>query len=65
MRVTVLIAIEFAFCSFVLAGVAAKAQQTATTPNESESLIYSLKGPDLFRAYCASCHGVGGKGDGA
>ena len=27
-------------------------------------LIYSLKGPDLFRSYCASCHGRDGKGDG-
>jgi mono/diheme cytochrome c family protein len=27
-------------------------------------LIQSLKGPDLYRGYCASCHGTGGKGDG-
>ena len=27
-------------------------------------LIRSLKGPDLFRAYCASCHGIDGKGGG-
>lgn len=29
-----------------------------------ERLIYSLKGPDLYRAHCAPCHGTGGKGDG-
>ena len=29
-----------------------------------EPLIHSVKGPDLFRAYCASCHGLSGKGDG-
>lgn len=27
-------------------------------------LIYSLAGPDLYRGYCASCHGTEGKGDG-
>ena len=27
-------------------------------------LIHSLTGPDLYRGYCASCHGTEGKGDG-
>ncbi|HEV8491417.1 MAG TPA: cytochrome c [Candidatus Angelobacter sp.] len=27
-------------------------------------LIHSLNGPDLYRSYCASCHGIEGKGDG-
>jgi mono/diheme cytochrome c family protein len=27
-------------------------------------LIRSLAGPDLYRGYCASCHGTEGKGDG-
>ena len=27
-------------------------------------LIHSLAGPDLYRGYCASCHGTEGKGDG-
>jgi len=27
-------------------------------------LIHSLAGPDLYRGYCASCHGTAGKGDG-
>lgn len=38
---------------------AAKAEQ-----KEFERLIPSLKGPDLFRAYCAPCHGSDGKGRG-
>ena len=29
-----------------------------------EQLIYSVRGPDLFRAHCAACHGLDGKGDG-
>jgi len=32
--------------------------------DEKVTLIQSLKGPDLFRSYCASCHGREGKGDG-
>ena len=29
-----------------------------------QNLIDSVSGPDLYKAYCASCHGVHGKGDG-
>jgi len=43
-----------------LAGGGVKAQTAPkTTP-----LIYSIKGPDLYRAYCAVCHGTAGHGDG-
>jgi mono/diheme cytochrome c family protein len=38
--------------------------RTQTAPKE-ESLIYSVKGPDLFSTYCAVCHGPKGKGDGS
>ncbi len=38
----------------------AKAQEE----KEFERLIPSLKGPDLFHAYCAPCHGSDGKGGG-
>src|SRR5262249_26563020 len=31
---------------------------------KNEPLIASVKGPDLFHAYCASCHGDDGKGNG-
>ena len=41
-------------------GVAA--QQTGRTP--PPLLIPSVAGGDLFRFYCASCHGREGKGDG-
>jgi len=27
-------------------------------------LIYSLKGPDIYRAHCAPCHGADGRGSG-
>jgi mono/diheme cytochrome c family protein len=37
----------------------AKAKTNQPTP-----LIQSLKGVDIYHAYCASCHGAQGKGDG-
>jgi mono/diheme cytochrome c family protein len=40
------------------------AQAPADASKGYEKLIYSVKGPDLFRAHCAACHGAGGKGDG-
>jgi len=46
-----------------LCGLAA-AQTPADAGKRYEKLIYSVKGPDLFRAHCAACHGAGGKGDG-
>ncbi len=44
--------------------MAAHAQTKPTVTQAPQSLIYSIKGPDLYRAYCASCHGVTGRGDG-
>ena len=40
--------------------------QTPPTPKPADEthLISSLKGPDLYQAYCAVCHGKSGKGDG-
>ncbi|MGC1967608.1 MAG: cytochrome c [Candidatus Acidiferrales bacterium] len=41
--------------------------QTAREPGNSENqqtLIRSVDGVDLYRAYCASCHGKDGKGNG-
>jgi mono/diheme cytochrome c family protein len=43
----------------------AKQPQTATTvEHQSPSLIRSVEGPDLFRAYCTSCHGLDARGAG-
>lgn len=36
----------------------------AQQPPETERLIDSIQGPALYAAYCAVCHGKGGKGDG-
>ena len=44
--------------------VAGASKQTQPTADEFTPLINSVKGPDLFRAYCASCHGLDAKGTG-
>jgi mono/diheme cytochrome c family protein len=48
-------------------GMLAAGQQTQAAPDSQEQvtpLIRSVEGPELFRAYCASCHGVDAKGAG-
>ena len=49
-------------------GIGARAQNAPKEPQSQDQqltpLIQSVEGPDLFRAYCASCHGAHGKGDG-
>lgn len=52
-----------AACALVVASSLAMAQKKAPIP-EDVKLIESLQGADLFRAYCASCHGTDGKGKG-
>lgn len=41
-----------------------QAKSIAVKGNAPVPLIQSIKGPDLFRAYCASCHGTDAKGTG-
>ncbi len=42
----------------------ATAQEKQEPAPQFQQLIRSVDGPDLFRAYCASCHGKDGKGNG-
>ena len=49
---------------FSFFGRAAAAQSKVASQKKYEELIYSVRGPDLFHAHCAPCHGSDGKGNG-
>ena len=38
--------------------------QNQSAPNDAPALINSLQGAELFKAYCAVCHGIDAKGNG-
>ncbi len=48
--------------TFAVAGAGKQTQPT--TEEHFMPIINSVKGPDLFQAYCASCHGLDAKGTG-
>ena len=50
-------------CAPLHAGVAAS-QEVPPSEKQFQHLIHSVAGPDLFQAYCASCHGSDAKGRG-
>lgn len=58
----------FALSYFVVASLGASPQTARNakeqTKEQLERLIYSVKGPDLFRAHCAACHGSDATGGG-
>lgn len=66
MRSRILQGIALSF--FVLASLRATPQSLPKTQEKNsdqiEQLIYSVKGPDLFRAHCAACHGSDATGNG-
>jgi mono/diheme cytochrome c family protein len=54
-----------AFASLLVAGAAAAWTPQAPSPGKTQSLLApSMDGRDIYRFYCASCHGLDGKGDG-
>jgi mono/diheme cytochrome c family protein len=56
--------LKFALGVFLLSYGLAAAQTKPAPQKQYEELIYSVRGPDLYRAHCAACHGSGGKGNG-
>jgi mono/diheme cytochrome c family protein len=56
--------LKFALGVFLLSCGLAAAQTKPAPQKQYEELIYSVRGPDLYRAHCAACHGSGGKGNG-
>jgi mono/diheme cytochrome c family protein len=50
---------------YIAHGISGARAQSASRPQpQFQQLIRSVEGTDLFRAYCASCHGPDGKGNG-
>jgi mono/diheme cytochrome c family protein len=49
---------------FLVSAAGAAAQTKPASEKQYEQLIFSVRGPDLFRAHCAACHGPEGKGNG-
>jgi mono/diheme cytochrome c family protein len=49
---------------FLLFSGLALGQTKPPAQKDYQRLIYSVKGPELFRAHCAACHGSDAKGDG-
>jgi mono/diheme cytochrome c family protein len=62
----VLSGIVFGYFALVILRAAPQATTNSKEQarEELERLIYSVKGPDLFRAHCAPCHGLEAKGNG-
>lgn len=58
-RLLVVLALGLAVCMFV-AALPAHSVQKADKKNQA----WVVKGQKLYKQYCASCHGVDGKGDG-
>jgi mono/diheme cytochrome c family protein len=58
------IALGVALGVLLVCGVGARAQTQPAPQKPHTDLIFSVRGPDLFHAHCAACHGPGGKGDG-
>ena len=56
------------FICFAVAGLRATPQAMPNTQEKAKEplkqLIYSVKGPDLFHAHCAPCHGSDANGNG-
>jgi mono/diheme cytochrome c family protein len=49
---------------FALEWVEARPHAAPQSEQQFQTLIHSVDGPDLFRAYCAPCHGLDAKGHG-
>jgi len=53
-----------AMIGIALTGAGTQAPNASHAREQSTQLIQSVKGSDLFQAYCASCHGIDAKGRG-
>jgi mono/diheme cytochrome c family protein len=63
-RVQLLAGSALCCVAFAVFGAQSQTAPKAPPPQKPPALIRSLQGPDLFRSYCASCHGTDAKGNG-
>jgi|SRR5690349_13164933 mono/diheme cytochrome c family protein len=63
-KITSRLVIVLILSIFSFFGRTAAAQTKSASQKKYEELIYSVRGPDLYRAHCAPCHGSEGKGNG-
>jgi len=54
----------WALGTLLVSTVRAAPQTKPETEKQYEQLIFSVRGPDLYHAHCAACHGPDGKGNG-
>lgn len=62
--VTILASLIVVLGLFLFAARPGQEPGTKTTNDQPTKLIFSLRGSDLYHAYCASCHGTEGRGNG-
>ncbi len=53
-----------AYCRFVCSALLAGILASVACPAAEAEDLSAYNGPELYRVYCASCHGVTGQGDG-
>jgi mono/diheme cytochrome c family protein len=63
-KITSRVVIVLMLSVFSFFGGAAASQTKSASQKKYEELIYSVRGPDLYHAHCAPCHGSEGKGNG-
>jgi mono/diheme cytochrome c family protein len=51
-------------CLLLIPFAAVLAQETGQAQAKKIEITYSLSGPEMYRTWCAPCHGVDGKGNG-
>lgn len=62
--VTILAGLIIVFGLFLSAAGPGQEPGTKANNDQPTKLIFSLQGSDLYRAYCASCHGTDARGNG-
>jgi mono/diheme cytochrome c family protein len=63
-KITSRLVIVLMLSVFSFFGGPAASQTKSASQKKYEELIYSVRGPDLYHAHCAPCHGSEGKGNG-